>query len=109
MFECPIETVEGVIVARPVGKITGGEAGTFLASLQDNLPEKDGKLVVDLSKLNYIGSQGISLFIFLTEAHSVRVAAAPAGVLAAFKALMLDKLIPFHTTAAEAIAAFRAK
>lgn len=106
MFECRVEQAGGIWLVRPIGKMTGKEVPAFQETLRTALPESGGKVVVDLSKAEYIGSQGFSLFVFLAEQHQVKLAGATRFIRDTFRVLRLDSILLFYDTVDLALLSF---
>ena len=63
-----IESVAGVTVAQPAGRLDFGAAAAFQQQLEQAVAAKPGGLVVDCSSLDYVSSAGLRVFLVAARA-----------------------------------------
>ncbi len=70
-FESNIETIDGVLILSLKGKVLEDKIlKDILKSLEAGVTKSKGKVILNLSELNYINSTGINFFIkVLTKAR----------------------------------------
>jgi anti-sigma B factor antagonist len=56
-----------VLVIRPTGPLTSGEAEAFRARVHDLIREHLGRIVIDASALPYVDSQGLESLVDVAE------------------------------------------
>ncbi len=63
-----IESVDGVSVALPAGRLDFGAAGPFQQQLEQAIAAKPKALVVDCNGLEYVSSAGLRVFLVAARA-----------------------------------------
>ena len=56
-----------VLVIRPVGPLTSGEAEAFKTRLRDLIREHLGRIVIDVSAMPYVDSEGLESLVEVAE------------------------------------------
>lgn len=70
-FDSTIQTIDGVLVLSLKGKVLEDKLlKDILKSVEEALPKSKGKIILNLSELDYVNSTGINFFIkVLTKAR----------------------------------------
>jgi anti-anti-sigma factor len=96
-----------ITVVRPDGQIDIGNAGDFKSQLQGLLQRGERRVVVDLARVQYVDSAGLSALmavvnVFRAADAMVRLCAAQPAVLKIFQLTRLDEYLPLSATIEEA-------
>jgi stage II sporulation protein AA (anti-sigma F factor antagonist) len=63
------ETCQGMLVITPKGPaLSEGDAGCVLAEVTSDVAQAKGRVLLDMSKIEYMSSAGISMLVQLREA-----------------------------------------
>lgn len=101
-------TREGITIIGLSGRFVGKEAEDFIKQVDDYFSEQqDVKLVIDLSRLEYIGSQGASAFMVLSDKYQLKIASPLSTVQNTLNLLKLDSVLGMYDTVDKAIDAFK--
>jgi anti-anti-sigma factor len=96
-----------VYILELIGRFVGKEGEDILKEADNYLLGKDDvKLVVNLSKLEYIGSQGAATLVMLSGKYNVKIAEPVALVKETFDMFRLDAVLEIYGTLKEAIDSF---
>ncbi|MBI4835116.1 MAG: STAS domain-containing protein [Planctomycetes bacterium] len=86
------------------GRFVGKEAEDVIKEVTNRLNTKDkAKVIIDLTNLEYIGSQGASALMFLSEKYSLRVVSPQSIVLNTLTLLKLEQIIGIFATVDKAV------
>jgi anti-sigma B factor antagonist len=111
-----IETLQegdGIVVVELAGKITAGQSCQLLeAQIKDLLARNQKKLILDLSRVDYIDSMGLGAVAYgyakvMRAGGGMRVAGAGGRVRELMKTTRLDAVLSFYPTVAAAAQNFR--
>lgn len=102
-MELVIERQGPVLTATISGKFIADDAYLLLKQIEDEAAGQRTELIVDIRKLEYIGSQGVSALIKLALSHNLRLVGLPANVKKTFEALGLVKFLKVNLTQEEAL------
>ena len=61
------ETISGVLIAAPEGRIDGATSADFYASLEDLVEPSDEPVIVDFTNLHYISSAGLRVLLLIKK------------------------------------------
>ena len=101
-----------IVVLQPSGRITlGPQIKSLEALVRDLLRKNEKKLILDLTEVEFIDSTGTMVitdcFFAVKRAHGeLRLASARERVRRPFQIKLLDAVIPFYPTVAEACEGF---
>lgn len=104
---------DGILVVRPEGDITLGNAGEVNDYVLRRMHEAPGKrLIFNLGKVDYLDSSAIGMIVAIFsevqgEGGALRLCAAKDDVMETFRASSLDSVLPIDADEAAALAAIR--
>jgi anti-anti-sigma factor len=99
---------ENIIILKLSGRFLGKEGEDVIKEIDDYLEgQTDIKLVIDLGKLEYIGSQGAATLIMLSEKYPIKIAAAGQLVKNTLILLKINSIVEIYDTVEQAINSFK--
>lgn len=104
------EQKEGVLIAKPEGRIDGVNARDFHEALTKAIGADSSAVLVDLAAINYISSAGLRTFLLVAKTLQQRSAQFALCSLSdpireIFEISGFDKIIAIHPSEGEALAA----
>lgn len=104
------ERKNGVLIAKPEGRIDGVNARDFHEDLNAAIGDGDSAVLVDLAAINYISSAGLRTFLLIAKTLQQRSAQFALCSLAEpireiFEISGFDKIIAIHAAEEDALAA----
>ncbi|MFC9439661.1 STAS domain-containing protein [Nocardia sp. NPDC057030] len=105
-LDTDVRSVDSARILSLNGEIDMASAPQFQAAVDDALRDQPSTLVIDLSRVEFFGSAGLSVLLVAAEtlpAGQVRVVASP-PVRRPIEVTGLDKLLSVHNTVDEALA-----
>ncbi len=101
---------DGVLVAKPVGRIYSSDYLDWQTELESGIRPDDTKLVVDFSEVPYIGSAGLRVLLmtarrFSGDGHAFGVCQLRRPISKVMRATGFDGIIPAYESADAAVAA----
>ncbi len=104
------EQKEGVLIAKPEGRIDGVNARDFHEALTKAIGADSSPVLVDLAAINYISSAGLRTFLLVAKTLQQRSAQFALCSLSdpireIFEISGFDKIIAIHPSEDEALAA----
>ncbi len=104
------ERKDGVLIAKPEGRIDGVNARDFHDALNAAIAEDDNPVIVDLAAINYISSAGLRTFLLIAKTLQQRSAefalcSLSEPIREIFEISGFDKIIAIHASEEEALAA----
>lgn len=90
------------------GRFTGKESADVIKEIESHFNEeqKDIKAIVDLSNLDYIGSQGASALILLFDKYRTKIVSPPSVVRNTLTLLKIDSILEMYESLEETIDSF---
>jgi anti-anti-sigma factor len=89
------------------GRFVGKEAEDVIKEIINHLNIKEKpRVIIDLTNLEYIGSQGASALMFLSEKYDLRVVSPQSIVLNTLTLLKLEQIIGIFATVDKAVDSF---
>jgi anti-sigma B factor antagonist len=109
-LEIHVDQQREILVVTPVGEIDIVTGGLFLEALIAAVSAGESRLVVDLSRVPFMDSTGLAIFVSAHRAlrtvdGQLRIVARP-PIAAMFEFAWMDKFFPLHADVASAVAAF---
>ena len=99
---------EEFVILELSGRFLGKEGEDVIGEIDKYLEGyKDVKLVVDLSKLEYIGSQGVATLVMLSEKYPIKIAAPVQLVKNTFTLLKINSVLEIYDTVEQTINSFK--
>ncbi|MFE9580931.1 STAS domain-containing protein [Nocardia sp. NPDC006044] len=105
-LDTDVRSVDSARILSLNGEIDMASAPQFQAAVDDALRDQPSTLVIDLSRVEFFGSAGLSVLLVAAESlptGQVRVVASP-PVRRPIEVTGLDKLLSVHNTVDEALA-----
>lgn len=103
-------TDQGIIIIKLSGRFVGKEAEDFIREVDNYVSGKENtKLIVDLSQLEYIGSQGASALVVLSEKYRAKITGLSNLVQSTLNLLKMDNILEIYDTLDNAINSFKDK
>jgi anti-sigma B factor antagonist len=107
-LDTQIEEVDDAVIVRPVGEVDFNEAAAFRIALLAALNRSRGPVVVDLARLDFIDSTGLTVLLAGHQRANERgldysLAAPQAHVARRLNTTGLNQLFQIHDTLAEAL------
>lgn len=97
-MELMIERSGEALIATVSGKFIADDAYILLKRIEDEVEGPRSHLILDIRKLEYIGSQGVSAVIKLALSHHLRLVGLTPNVKRTLEALGMVKMLRFFTT-----------
>lgn len=95
---------EGTVLTATVsGKFIADDAYNLLKRIEDESGGEKCHLILDVRKLEYIGSQGVSAVIKLAMSHHLRLVGLPPNVKKTLEALGMVKSLRVYQTVEQAL------
>lgn len=109
-LEIFVDRVDGILVISPVGEIDIVTGGLFLEALIAAISAGESRLIVDLSRVPFMDSTGLTIFLSADRAlrsidGEMHLVAGP-KVAEMFEMAWMDKFFPLHDDLAAALANF---
>lgn len=90
------------------GRFIGKEAEEVVKEANNYVGDQpDAKIIVDLTKLEYIGSQGASALVLLSQKYRIKAVTPPSFVRDALTLLNLQSLMELFDSLDKAIGSFK--
>ena len=107
------ERKSGTLIAKASGRIDGSNAREFQDALETFLKGEASSLILDLENLSYISSAGLRVILLISkklQRNSVQfgVCSLSVSINEVFQISGFDKIIPTHSTQADALSAINA-
>ena len=104
------EQKDGVLIAKPEGRIDGVNARDFHDALSEAIGADSNPVLVDLAAINYISSAGLRTFLLIAKTLQQRSAqfalcSLSEPIREIFEISGFDKIIAIHASEEEALAA----
>ena len=104
-----IERNDGVLIAKPEGRIDGVNARDFHEALSEAIGTDSNPVLVDLAAINYISSAGLRTFLLIAKKLQERSAqfalcSLSEPIREIFEISGFDKIIAIHASQEEALA-----
>ena len=101
---------DGVLIAKPEGRIDGVNARDFHDALSEAIGTSNSAVIVDLADINYISSAGLRTFLLVAKTLQQRSAqfalcSLSKSIQEIFEISGFDKIIAIHASEEEALAA----
>ena len=108
-MEIETERKGTVLIAKTVERVDGINAREFHDALQAVIGERDGAVVLDFERLNYIGSAGLGVILIVAKRLQKRDAritfcSLSGPVRKVFEISGFDRMIPTYDSQADAVA-----
>ncbi len=109
-MELHTERTEGVLIVKAWTRVDGANAREFEKALKAAIGDDDRAVVIDFEELAYISSAGLRAILVIAKLLQNRDAAFAIcslgdTVRAVFEISGFDKIIPIHSSSADALAA----
>ena len=104
------ERKDGVLIAKPEGRIDGVNARDFHDALSEAIGSDSNPVIVDLAAINYISSAGLRTFLLVAKTLQQRSAqfalcSLSEPIREIFEISGFDKIIAIHDSEEQALAA----
>ncbi len=110
-MELGIVRENGILIAKPQGRLDGSNAQEFQGDLSEAISTDDRGVVLDLADLSYISSAGLRVILMTTKAlqrqsTELAVCSLSDPIREVFEISGFDKIIPVWGSQPDAIASF---